>query len=160
MNSISDFEYASTIIDYNPLDGVLKRIGENVEAGTLRKDGYRQIQIGKKFFLSHRLAWFIQHKEMPEFIDHQNGNKIDNRIINLRNVSQHENNKNMPIQKSNRSGFVGVILFKPTGNWMSYIDVNKKRVHLGYYKNLSDAVKSRVDAEQEHGFHTNHGREQ
>jgi len=158
MNTINDFNRAANIINYCPLNGSLKRHNEDVEAGTIRKDGYRQIQIGKNFFLSHRLAWFIHNREVPEFVDHQNGDKLDNRMSNLRNVTQHENNKNMPKQKSNKSGFVGVILFKPTGRWMSYIDVNRKRKHLGYYVNLSDAVKSRLDAEYEFGFHVNHGR--
>jgi len=83
VNTIKDFCYAATVIDYCPLSGSLRRHGKDVEAGTSRKDGYRQIQIGKNFFLSHRLAWFIHNQEVPDFIDHQNGNRVDNRIEDI-----------------------------------------------------------------------------
>lgn len=59
-----------------------------------RRKTYLLIQIGGKKWRAHRLAWFMTYGEMPNVIDHINGNSRDNRIINLRNVTSLENAQN------------------------------------------------------------------
>lgn len=65
------------------------------EAGCLDKQGRIVIQVDGKQFKAHRLAWLYVYNVFPEgVIDHFNGNSADNRICNLRDVSNRTNMKN------------------------------------------------------------------
>lgn len=113
--------------------------------------------VGK--YLAHRLSWFLYYGEWPKGqIDHINQNKRDNRICNLRDVSNKDNHRNMPIQKNNKSGIVGVHYAKNKCKWVAYIKVDGKRIHIGSYGNLFDASCARRSKEVYFGFHANHGR--
>ena len=61
-------------------------------------------------FFYHRAVWAVVHGYLPMIIDHINGNPYDNRLENLREVSQSENNKNMvhPWRLNARTGLPGV----------------------------------------------------
>jgi hypothetical protein len=78
------------LFDYDPATGNLirktrtansVRIGD--VAGSKNVDGYIQISIDSKPYMAHRLVWLWHGKELPQFIDHINRNKADNRIENL-----------------------------------------------------------------------------
>lgn len=60
-------------------------------AGTKRSDGYTRIRIGRKAYFAHRLIYFIATGTQPEYLDHKNGDKSDNRISNLRVATNSEN---------------------------------------------------------------------
>ena len=55
---------------------------------------------------------------------------------------------NKRLGSDNTSGYVGIHLYKATGKWSVYIDVNRQRKHLGYYSNLHDAIEVRRRAEE------------
>ncbi len=150
---------------YNPDTGIITnrvssgkaRKGE--EAGTKNKCGYRTLYILNGRYLGHRVAWFIYYGYWPKYtIDHINGIRDDNRIVNLRDVEHKENQKNLSIQKSNTSGYTGVYWNKPTKNWRVKIEVDGKQIHIGYFKKIQQAIKARAEAEKKYGFHKNHGR--
>ena len=64
-------------------------------AGTPDKDGYIMVRINGRSYKAHRLAWLMSHKELPrDNIDHVNGRRDDNRIMNLRQASQAQNTHN------------------------------------------------------------------
>lgn len=137
--------------------GRLCKVG-NV-AGSLNKTGYINLIIDKKSYKAHRLAWLYTYGNNPTIeIDHINGIKSDNKILNLRSVSHVENMKNKPKYKNNKSGFTGVSWCKRLNKWQVDIAINGKTKYLGVFVNLSDAVKRRVDTEMALNFHTNHGR--
>ena len=48
------------------------------------------------------------------------------------------------------SGIKGVSFHKPSNKWVSYININKKRINLGSFNELEDAVMSRYEAEVKH----------
>ena len=81
----------------------------------------------------HQFAWFMYHNELPKIIDHINKNKIDNRIINLRNGSSTENNWNR-ISK-------GYYYNKISKKYHSRIKFYKKIISLGYYMFLMKLMK-------------------
>jgi hypothetical protein len=58
----------------------LARKGE--ASGYLRKDGYIGINLDGKAYLAHRLVWLQHNKTLPDYLDHINGDKADNRIQN------------------------------------------------------------------------------
>jgi hypothetical protein len=65
------------------------------KAGTLHKKGYTQIKINGNLFMAHRLIWFVTYGKFPDNqIDHIDGDKSNNRIENLRDVSQKVNSQN------------------------------------------------------------------
>ena len=118
--------------------------------------GHRQgIICGRKVF-AHRVIWEMVTGEKPNVIDHINGNPSDNRWINIRNVSQHENMKNTKKRSDNTSSVTGVSRYR-TVKWIAYINIDKKRVQLGCFSFFEDAVEARKRAEQSSGYHVNHG---
>ena len=108
-------------------------------------------------YSGHRLAWLMVYGRWPnEMIDHINGDRSDNRIENLREISAAENHYNLGVPKSNKSGCVGVYRSKE-GNWCAEITKHSKKVHLGTFASLLEAAEARKAAEREYGFHKNHG---
>jgi len=105
--------------------------------------GYGTIVISGTAYLAHRLIWLFHYGEFPsEFIDHIDGNKMNNRIENLREADQTINNHNAKIRKDNTSGFPGVHLIKRTGKYQAEIQSTGKRKHLGNFNTPEEAFLS------------------
>lgn len=143
------------LFNYNPDTGAFtrKKSVANQKAGCLvgcvEPSGYSQIMVDYKLYRAHRLAWLYVYGYMPENnIDHINRDRADNRICNLREVSQSCNTRNTSNPKDNRSGVKGVTFCKSRSNWESHICVFGKRRKLGYYVDFTDAVCARLAAEQ------------
>lgn len=136
-----------------------KIISGNI-AGTLALNGYVTIGIDKKRYYAHRIIWEMLHGIIPANaqIDHINGNRSDNRICNLRIVSNHENSKNQKKKVSNSSGFTGVSWDSQTQRWRAHITIDGKTKSLGRYSDELEALKARKRAEVKYSFHENHGR--
>ncbi len=109
--------------------------------------------------MSHRAAWAIYYGEYPKnHIDHINGVRTDNKIINLRDVTRSENQRNMKTHKHNTSGHTGVGFHKKTEKWRANIWKNNKQIHLGLFDDFEGAVAARKSAEKKYNYHPNHGR--
>jgi hypothetical protein len=76
-------------------------------------------------------------------IDHINNIKTDNKISNLRWVTNSENSHNTSIRSDNSSGLKGVSFNKRSGKWVAYIDFNRKRIPLGYFDTIEEAKTTR-----------------
>lgn len=127
-------------------------------AGAVNKRGYREVRIGSRLYLHHRLVWLYHHGEMPNVIDHITGTEGGDRIENLRNVTQQENAFNHTLQRRNKSGVTGVDWYAPSQKWRASIRKNGRRIHLGHFETIEEATACRKQAEAELGFHPNHGR--
>lgn len=129
-------------------------------AGSTGEDGYIRISINSKKYMAHRLAWLYMYGVNTILtIDHINHIRDDNRIENLREVSQQDNCKNQSIPKSNTSGVVGVFWNNQRNKWTSQMKLHGKSIHFGYFDNFDDAVSARKAGELQHEFHDNHGKQ-
>jgi hypothetical protein len=103
---------------------------------------YTNIKINKKSYRAHRLAWLYIYGYIPiNQIDHINGNKSDNRLCNLREVTNQQNQFNSPIRKDNKSGVKGVHWHKKQNKWVANLHINGKAKQLGSFDNLEEAKK-------------------
>lgn len=106
---------------------------------TIEENGERhQIQM-------HRLIMNVLDEDV--LIDHINGDRFDNRKINLRNADYSKNMQNSYVSKRNTSGFKGVSFDTNSCTWRSKIDVNGTRIDLGSFSDFEEAVKTRLNAE-------------
>jgi hypothetical protein len=95
---------------------------------------YKQIRISM-----HR---FIMKPEKGMVIDHLDRNPLNNQKNNLRICTQGENLRNKKIYANNKCGFKGVIWWERNSKWKAEIRHNKKKIYLGYYKNINDAARA------------------
>jgi len=153
------------ILHYDKATGVFKSkkaigsITKNQIMGCVGKVGYVIIGINKKTYRAHKLAWLYMYGNYPKSLDHINHIKSDNRIKNLRVVTQQENCKNQSKPKNNTSGAVGVHWLKENKRWRAYISIDGKRKYLGCYSKFSEALNARKEAEVLFGYHENHGKD-
>jgi len=131
-------------------------IGE--EAGCKSGDGYKNIGFMGGLYLTHRLAFYYVLGCCPEFIDHINHDKADNRWINLRPATKTSNGRNLGMRKTNKSGFTGISWHKQRQKWVVQISANGTRKHVGLFKDIPSATAARDMAYADHGYHKNHGR--
>lgn len=122
--------------------------------------GYIRVNLLGSVYYAHRIAWLLYTGNWPkQEIDHINGDKSDNRIVNLREVSPSGNRKNMGRRFDNSSGYTGVYEHKSwKGKWVTYLNINGKNTYLGGFDSPEEAYEHRRAVENAHGFHENHGR--
>jgi hypothetical protein len=107
-----------------------------------RKDtkGYIVINLNGCQLKAHHFAWYVKYNNVPEILDHINGNTLDNRICNLRSVSHQENMFNRKAK--------GYYFNKINKNYQSYIKLNNRMIHLGSFNTPDEAHKAYLDAKK------------
>lgn len=145
------------LLSYNQDTGIFTRLVMNNHrfpigsiAGQNHHSGYVYLEVDKKVYSSHRLAWLYVYGEFPKnVIDHINGNKSDNRICNLRDVTRSVNLQNLvKPYKVNSSGFIGVSFHKSAKKWIAQISAKGRKIHLGCYQTPEEAHKVYVDTKR------------
>ena len=133
-------------------------IFSGTEAGRLHHKGYRQVKINGRQYLAHRIIWAMFHGVWPEGqIDHIDGDRLNNRISNLRDVEQRINQRNAKMQSNNTSGVNGVSWGKRRQKWIAQITIDGKQKYLGCFDTVEDAAAARKAADVENGFTARHG---
>lgn len=137
-------EYLKSILEYNKSTGAFtwrcdmraNKIKGKL-AGTL-VDRYLKIKIKKRQYSIHRLAWLYVYGSWPKNqIDHINGDKLDNRIENLRDVTSRQNSQNCGIHRNGK--LVGASFHKQHQRWRATVYENGKCKHLGLYDSELEA---------------------
>ncbi|WP_341266210.1 HNH endonuclease [Morganella morganii] len=158
MNKWSDvFSYVNGDLVWNIRASQRVKVGGI--AGWEGGDGRISVEYKGVSYLAHRIIWELHYGEIPEgmVIDHINHNPKDNRIENLRLVSFAQNARNRKLPTNNTSGVIGVSWNKFRGKWRVQINANGKKKHVGLFDDLNDAILARKKANDEHGYHENHG---
>lgn len=136
-----------------------KHAGKEAFTAIIKDSGYNQGTILGEKVLKHRVIWFMMFGYWPIEVDHQNGERTNNKLLNLRDVTASENNKNKLQQSNNTTGVTGVHFNKNAKKYQVRItDQYGKHIHVGYYSDFDEAVQVRKLKEIEHGYHANHGR--
>ena len=143
-------------IGYSPETGVLfwkdkyskhSPIIVGREIGTPNKSGLHFKFMGKDL-LNHRVAWFLHYGRWPDvFIDHKDGNPLNNKLENLRLANRIQNSANRKSSKSGSSKYLGVCFAKSQGKWQAAVGTPKK--YLGQYDKEEDAAKAYNKAAKE-----------
>lgn len=125
---------------------------------TTSSEGYRQGRLNYILVYAHRVAWALYYGVWPSgHIDHINHVRDDNRIENLRTVTRRENQRNLKISSTNKSGVNGVSWEPRRKKWVARINTEGKGYFLGYFDTIEDATSARLTANRKFGFHPNHG---
>lgn len=146
------------VLDYCPETGVFKwkerKQGRGLVAGNKHPSGYISITIDYKRYQAHNLAWLYTYGRWPEsMLDHINRNPSDNRIENLREATNAENQQNKGISRNNTSGYIGVTWDKVSKKWQAQIGAKGQYKNLGRYETPEEAHKAYVAAKaQLHTF--------
>ncbi|HXI24964.1 MAG TPA: HNH endonuclease, partial [Pyrinomonadaceae bacterium] len=96
------------------------------------------------------LMWCMHFDEWPNQIDHRDLNKTNDEIGNLRPCTDGQNKANTRRRATSTSGYKGVQFHKPSGLWHSRIQVEKKRLSLGYFRDPALANEAYAAAAKTH----------
>ena len=153
LNSILEFKNG---ILYNKITRNSRSLKGNL-AGAISSN-YRTITINNKPFLVHRIAYYMVHGNCPDYIDHINNDKLDNRVENLRSVTSTQNQCNHLLKKTNKSGVKGLSWAKTQNKWFACIRYKGKNRNLGYFED-KEMCKEFIQLAREllHGSYANHG---
>ncbi len=142
-----------------PRKAVIEGEVAKLPLGLNAKDGY--VLVDKQFAYLDEYKWrlstqgyvvgWVDHKDVRihrlitgadagMVVDHINHDLLDNRIANLRVCSQKDNMKNIKSSSVASSKYKGVSFYKRDQKFSSYIQVNGKKKHLGYFNNERDAA--------------------
>lgn len=140
-------EIARDLLEYDPETGRLwwkeYRNGNclaGAEAGWTEK-GRRRVEIDHKVYLVHRVAYFLHTGEQPpQFLDHRDGDAMNNRFANLRPATRRQNNRNKGKYANNTSGHKGVVYRPEQRKYCARIGYNGRKKHLGVFDTVDEAV--------------------
>lgn len=102
------------------------------------------------YYKLHRLIWLWHFGVIPEMhIDHIDGNPMNNRIENLREVTDAQNAQNQRVARANNKlGVQGV--YRVNNRYRSVLTTDGKSKHIGYFDTPELAHKAYLDAKRQH----------
>jgi hypothetical protein len=134
---------------YCPFSGNIRGVRGGL-ISSVNYDGYIRFSLSgydKKYYLfGHRFAWYIYHGKLPiETIDHKDGIRSNNKISNLRDVTQHHNTWNNTKAK-------GFFWCKEKNKYVAQIQLNGKKIYLGAFENETQARNAYLSAKEKYHF--------
>ena len=130
-------------ITYDEVTG--KIYGVRGKEITSKVNGYVNMQIclDKKYYnvSGHQFAFYTKYNRLVDFIDHKDGDRSNNRIDNLREVTIQQN-------QHNRTTAKGYCFCKKSNKYRTTIKLNYKTIHIGYFKTEQEARQAYLDAKK------------
>lgn len=134
--------------------------GKGLAGGLNKGDGYWRVGLQGRRYKNHRIIWEMHNGPIPKGfqIDHQNHDRADNRLENLRLVTSQGNNKNRGLPSNNKSGAIGVSWCKQRNKWRARVHLSGKSILVGYFEAFEDANAAVKAFRAAHGFDPEHGK--
>lgn len=152
-------EIVNELFEYDSVNGILRwkiSYSHSIKAGQLagsktsgKRGGYIAIEIMGKSYKAHRLAWAIYYGIMPTeelVVDHINKKRDDNRINNLRLITDKLNSQN-----KKRKYSLPLYVYKHREKFAVRIKTDKMRQY-GSFVTISEAVERRNKIVKELGL--------
>lgn len=105
--------------------------------------GYRVGRLKGKLLRAHRVIWYLTYGTVPELLDHIDGDRLNNSLDNLREVTSIQNSHNMSKAK-------GYTFNKQAKKWQAQLTVNYKHIVVGLYETEAEARSAYVAAKKIH----------
>ena len=151
---LQTFSYKDGSLYYK--DGFDNQVNKGDLAGSKGSNGYLQVKVSRKSYLAHRVIFLMVKGFLPGYVDHIDGNKLNNKIENLRECTFSQNRCNTTRYKNNKSGVKGVFWDKEHRKWNARIQFNNKRTLVGRYSSIEDAKNAIIEKRNEiHGEFAN-----
>jgi hypothetical protein len=152
------------LFHYNPETGLFTRLVRTANrtyvgqiAGGINSQGYISIEINRKSYKAHRLAFLYMTGIIPDEVDHINLIRSDTRWVNLREATRSENqqNRRKPMI-TNTSKLLGAHIDKRSPNkFYSEIRIDGERINLGSFNTAKEAHEAYINKKREiHPFNT------
>jgi hypothetical protein len=122
--------------------------------------GYGLFRPHREVVMAHRFSWELVHGPIPDgiLLDHKCFNPACVNPAHLRLATKSQNNCNQFRRKDNTSGFKGVSFYRQTQKWKAQIQVNGKKIALGYFSTPEAAYAAFCEASHRlHGAFSNLG---
>ena len=140
-------------------DGFLvkKSTGKVVVCSETKGQRYLRILVDGKAKPLHRIIFMLLNGYIPKIIDHIDGNKLNNKIENLREVTQQQNCLNRKHHKNSKSPYKNVIWNNSAKKWAVTMQVNGKRKYFGVFEDIELAELIAIEARNKyHGQYARH----
>jgi hypothetical protein len=109
-------------------------------AGCKKANGYVYVGVFRRQILCHRLVWFVEHGVWPLMVlDHIDGDKSNNRILNLRLATYSQNSINRKVMANSKTQLKGVWFNKKKNRYRACVRCDNKRIYLGSYRTPEEA---------------------
>lgn len=118
-------------------------------AGGLSTKGYWVIGVNGTQYEAHVLGWLMVTGQWPDgMVDHRDGNRSNNRFINLRLATRSQNASNSKLRTDNSSGYKGV--YRHGNKWRAEIRVDGKLERIGSYNTPEEAADAYQERAQQY----------
>ena len=119
-------------------------------AGGISENGYCRIKLDGIKYMAHRLAWAVTYGVFPDKeIDHRNGVRSDNRVVNLREADRSSNLQNLQSARvDNLLSTLGV--HQKGSKFIAQLQVNGEKVFYGRYGSVEEASNAYQKAKKKH----------
>ena len=148
------FEYSDGKLYWKQSTNQKIKIGS--EAGSTDAYGYRVIKYKGKAYKAHRVIYMMHYGCMPKYVDHIDGNKLNNCIENLRDATAAQNCQNASTRVDNKSGYKNVNWNPNLHKWVVQLQANGKKHHVGCFDDLE--LAGLVACEARNTYHKEYSR--
>ena len=125
----------------------IHRVKESRSGVVYARAWFRENGVRAKKLL-HRFVWELLGKPPAKYLDHIDGNPLNNAEENLRAATASENQMNRRPSTNNTSGHAGVCRLRRNGRWRAFVGYRGKKISLGEFTEFSDAVAARLAGEE------------
>ena len=157
-------EKLKELFEYDSNGGFIRKTsGKPVEVKITKGRRYSRVGINGNPYALHRMIFLWHYGYLPKILDHIDGSRLNNKIENLREVTQSQNCLNRKHHSNSKSPYKNVYLQSPTKksewkrNWVVSITVEDKRKYIGSFEDLELADLVATEARDKyHGKYAKH----